>query len=84
MIFLETTADVAGKDFVERVWPNLFAGKRGSRNREYMKVRAFVLQARKPGGASKEWTARILKEYGGQDYRVTTAFEIKVTETNNP
>ena len=76
MIFLETTAEAAGKDFVDHVWPTLFQGKRGSRNREYMKVRAFVLEARKEGGASVEWTARILKQYGGDRYRITTHFEI--------
>lgn len=76
MIFSETTSEAAGNDFAENVWPHLFAGKRGSRNREYMRVRAFVLEARKPGGASEEWTARILKRYGGDRYRITTKFEM--------
>lgn len=76
MIFSEATADAAGKDFIEHVWPALFAGSRGSRNNEYMKVRAFVIEARKDGGASVEWTARILRQYGGDRYRITTRFEI--------
>ena len=76
MIFSETTGEAAGIDFAKNVWPHLFPGKRGSRNREFMRVRAFVKKV-EDGGASPEWTARILKQYGGDRYRITTKFEIK-------
>ena len=78
MNFSEISVASAGIDFVENVWPTLFPGKRGSRNREYMKVRAFVLYVRKHGSASNDWTARILKQYGGEGYRVSTSFEVAI------
>lgn len=79
MIYSETSVESAGKDFVENIWPTLFSGKRGSQNREYMKVRAFVLQTKKFGGASKSWTVKILKEYGGDRYNFTEKIGVCAT-----
>lgn len=69
------TAQECAADFVENVWPQLFKGSRGSRNNEYMKVRAFVKDVR--GGTAKD--GRIidyLKQYGGSRYKISVDLKI--------
>lgn len=76
MKFKPATAQECAADFVENVWPNLFKGKRGSKNKEWAKVRAFVKEVER-GTAGEERIAKCLRQYGGDRYKIDTRFSIK-------
>lgn len=75
MEFKTATPRQAADDFIANVWPHLFVGKRGSKNREWARVNAFVQKA-KNGQASPEYIAKYLTEFGGERYRLAVSFEI--------
>lgn len=77
----EVTAHEAAKDFVRNVWPKLFKGQRNGSSAPYSRVRAFVT-AVKAGKETEVWTVKILTEYGGGRYRITSKFEIKQPDTD--
>lgn len=79
----EVTASEAAKDFVRHVWPTLFAGDRKGSSAPYSRVRAFVT-AVKAGKETEAWTIRILTQYGGGRYRITTKFQIQQPEPEGP
>ena len=75
MEFKSSTAQECAADFVENVWPYLFKGTRGRKNRKWARVRAFVEKA-KSGEASPDYIAKYLSEFGGGRYKIETTFEI--------
>ena len=80
MKYETATAQECALDFVQNVWPNLFKGKRGSRNKEYMKVRAFVKEVINPDEKKRPREGRIidyLREYGEGRYKIGITLKIK-------
>lgn len=77
MEFKQATAQECASDFIANVWPLLFKGGRGSKNREWARVRAFVNKARS-GEASPEYIAKYLAEFGGGRYEIETTFSIEI------
>lgn len=75
MEFKTATAQACAADFVANVWPHLFKGERGTKNRKWARVRAFVKKVEK-GEASPEYIAKYLAEFGGGRYRIGMTFEI--------
>lgn len=73
------TVQECAADFVENVWPHLFKGSRGSKNREWAKVRAFVIDV-KAGRNRQGRTIDFLKEYGGGRYEIGVTCKINKTE----
>ena len=82
MEYNEVTPIEAVTHFASHVFPTLFKGQRNPRNPEHKNAYDIIRDARN-GKVSESRARALLEKFGGQDYRVTTAFEIKVTETNN-
>ena len=76
-----TTATEAVLHFAEHGFRPAFKGKTGKNNPDYFRAVQIIKSAKNENGVSYERARWLLEKFGGQDYRVTTAFEIKVTET---
>ena len=77
MEYAKMTATEAVLHFWKNSFKEVFAGKK---RREYFRA-AAIIRAAKNGWVSNVRAKWLLETYGGESYRVTTAFEVAITET---
>jgi hypothetical protein len=82
MQYTEMSATDAVNHFAKsETYKDLWKGTRNSTNKEYAWARKIVNDASK--GQVSETRARLLiEQYGGQEYRVNTCFEVAVSDAN--
>jgi len=82
MIYKTTTAKDAVLHFAKSdTWLNLWPGNRNGKNKEYSRC-AKIIQDAQAGNVSDERARWLLWTYGGLTYRVSSTFEVAVTEGN--
>lgn len=82
-IYKQMTACEAVKHFEANGWKSLWPGNRNGRNKEYSWGQKIIQDAH--GGNMSDTRARaLLEKFGGEAYRVTSAFEVEINESNGP
>lgn len=76
MLYKETTAAEAVKDFEKHVFPSMFVGARNKWNKEYHRV-FRIIQAAKSGTVSDSRARFLLETYGGGRYKCSSVFEVE-------
>jgi hypothetical protein len=81
MIQYETkTAAEAVQHFERNEYPDILPELKQGEKAEYDRVRKIINDARL-GRVSDTRARALLQKYGGENYRVTTAFEVAISET---
>lgn len=84
MILYETkTAAQAVCHFMEHGFKALWPKQRKMSNPEYAWALKIIQDARS-GSVSEKRAKALLEKYGGEQYRVTTSFEVAITHSNGP
>lgn len=77
------TACEAVKHFEANGWKSLWPGNRNGKNKEYSWGQKIIQDAH-DGKMSDTRARALLERFGGEAYRVTSAFEVEVGDSSGP